>query len=106
MRKSGKGYWVALVLVVLAIGCKEKKPLLVNVAPGYSGAVTINCVSNSDDLQTITVDSTGRNSSTACPAHRTELVVVRDGKTIPTDGPVNWESTGDGILASVQFTIR
>jgi hypothetical protein len=107
MGKSCNGSRAALVLaIVLALGCKEEKPLLVNVAPGYSGAVTISCVSYGDDLQTITIDSSGRDSSGACPVRRTELLVMRNGKAIPTDGPVNWESTGDGFPVNIQFTIR
>jgi len=107
MGKNWNGIRAVLVLAaVLALGCKDEKPLLVDVVPGFSGIVTIDCASNSDDLQTITIDSTGRNSSGACPAQQTELVVVRDGKAVPTEGFVNWKTTGDGIPVSIQITIR
>jgi hypothetical protein len=107
MGKNCNGIRALLVLaVVLALGCKAKKPLLVNVAPGFSGVVTITCDSNSDDFQTITIDSAGRNSIGTCPAQQTELVVVRDGKAVPPEGLVTWESTGDGVPVSIQFTIR
>jgi hypothetical protein len=107
MGKNCNGIRAVLILaVVLALGCKDKKPLLINVAPDFRGVVTIDCASNSDDLQTITIDSTGRNSSGACPAQQTELVIVRDGAAVPTEGLVNWKTTGDGIPVSIQFTIR
>jgi len=106
MRKSCKGSLAALVLAIVFVltGCKGK-PLRVNIAHGYSGVVTIVCGSDTDDPQTITVDSTGRIENAPCPRHRPELLIMRDGKTISAEGPINWESAGDGNLVSIQFTI-
>jgi hypothetical protein len=106
MRRNSEGDRVALVLAIMFVltGCKGK-PLRVNLAPGYKGAVTIVCGSYSDDSQTITVDATGRVENAPCSLHRTELLIMRDGKTISAEGEIKWDSTGDGIPVSIQFTI-
>jgi hypothetical protein len=95
---------LVLAIVFVLTGCKGK-PLRVNLAPGYKGAVTIVCGSDNDGSQAITVDTTGRIESAPCPRHRTDLLIMRDGKTISAEGEIKWESTGDGIPVSIQFTI-
>ena len=107
MRRSSEGNRVALVLAIVFVvtGCKGE-PIRVNIAPGYSGTVTILCGSDNDDSQTITVGSTGRVENAPCPRNRPELVIFRDGKTIFADGPIKWLTAGDGNLVSIQFTIR
>jgi hypothetical protein len=106
-KNSSNGNRVALVLVaVLILTCCKDKPTLVNIAHGYSGAVTIRCSTGSDDSQTITVDSTGHNDHAACPRKRTGLLIVRDGKSIPAEGSIKWAAPGDGIPVDIQFTIR
>jgi hypothetical protein len=92
-------------MVFVLAGCKER-PVRVEIAPGYSGPVMIGCGSMSNDFETIIVDSTGQAESPRCPTHRVDLLIVRDGKRIFAEGPIKWESTGDKIPVSIQFTIH
>lgn len=107
MRKICTANRVALVLPLLLVlaGCQQRH-WRVNIASGYSGPVSISCGAFSDESRTITVDSTGHADKVFCPVHPTELLIVRDGKTISPENPMNWLSTGDGITVGVEFIIR
>src|SRR6202041_127160 len=87
---------LVLPLLLVLTGCKQRH-WRVNIPSGYSGPVSISCGRTGDESGTITVDSTGRADNTVCPERRTELLIVRDDKTISPENPITWLSTGDGI---------
>jgi CheY-like chemotaxis protein len=105
MRKSSTSNLVALVLMLVLAGCKGK-PLRVNIAPGYSGEIIIDCGTSNDDYQPIEVGSTGYVAQGTCPSKHTELLISKDGKTVTAGGPITWATTGDGIPVSIHFAIR
>jgi hypothetical protein len=96
---------LVLATMFVSFGCKSE-PWRVNIAPGYSGHVTISCRPSSGIPQAIVVDSTGHVENATCPIHRTELLIIRDGKAVSTEDSIKWETTGDGIPRDIEFTIR
>ena len=100
-----------IAILMLAAGmpmlldCKQM-PLRVDLAPGYSGVVKVSCTGASNDLHQVTVDSTGNGEIVRCPEQSVSLLIMRGGKSISPDGPIIWESTGDGITAGFHFSVR
>lgn len=86
------------------LGCKASLPA--NLSPGYSGEVQINCGSTRQNVKSIDVGATGRLDGARCPQSKTDLNIIRDGKEIAPIGHVIWETTGDGILVQIRFTVR
>jgi hypothetical protein len=52
------------------------------------------------------VDSTGNGEIARCPEQSVRMVIMREGKSISPEGPIMWESTGDGITAGFHFSVR
>jgi hypothetical protein len=94
----------ARALMLLA-GCKPI-PLRVDLPPGYRGMVTISCTGASNSLRQMTVDSTGNGEIAPCPQQAVPLVIMRGGKSISAEGPISWDSTGDGIVVGFHFSVH
>jgi hypothetical protein len=78
----------------------------VRIAPGYSGVVKVSCIGASNDLHQVTVDSTGNGEIARCSEQSVDLVIMRGGKSISAEGPISWDSTGDGITAGFHFSVQ
>jgi hypothetical protein len=89
----------------MLLDCKQM-PLRVDLAPGYSGMVEVSCTGASNNLDQVTVDSTGNGEITRCPKQSVDLAITRGGKSISPEGPIIWESTGDGITVGFHFSVR
>jgi hypothetical protein len=96
---------LAAGMPMLLAACK-RIPLRVDLAPGYSGVVMISCTGASTDLHQVTVDSTGDAEIPGCPGRSVRLVIMRGGKSISPEGPVSWDSTGDGIVVGFHFSVH
>ena len=95
---------LATCAVTIAMGCKRS--VHVELAPNYVGPVNIVCDAIGDTSQTIAIDSTGNGEAHSCPPRGAELVFLRDGKPFTPDGPVQWQTTGDGIVVAIHFNAR
>jgi hypothetical protein len=96
---------LAAGMPMLLAGCK-RKPLRVDLAAGYSGKVTVSCTQASIDPQRVTVDSTGNGEIAPCPDQSVNVVIMRGGKSISAEGPISWDSTGDGIVVGFHFSVH
>ncbi len=92
-------------MVMVLAGCQQI-PLRVDLAPGYSGEVTLSCARASNAPHQVTVDSSGKGDIAPCPKQSVKLVIMRGGKSISAAGPISWDSTGDGIVVGFHFSVR
>jgi hypothetical protein len=90
---------------MLLAGCRQI-PLRVDLVPGYSGMVTVACTLASNRTDGVTVDATGYGQIARCPKRSVVLVIMRGGKSISSEGPINWDSTGDGITVGFHFSVH
>jgi hypothetical protein len=90
--------------VTIAMGCKQS--VHIELAPSYTGPVNIVCDAVADTTRTIIIDSAGNGEAHSCPPRGAELVFLRDGKPFTPDGPVLWQTTGDGIVVGIHFNAR
>jgi len=108
MKLSNRTAIIALTLtacaVTAAMGCK--KSAHIELAPTYVGPVNIVCDAVGDTSDSIAVDTSGNAEAHTCPSRGAELVVLRNGKPVALDGPVQWQTTGDGIVVSIHFNAR
>ncbi len=108
MKPSNRTIFVALTLtacaVATAMGCK--KSTHIDLATTYVGPVNIVCDAVGDTSSNIDVDTSGNAEAHTCPPRNAELVVLRDGKPVSIDGPVQWVTTGDGIVVGIHFNAR
>ncbi len=97
--------FVGACMLPVVASCKAT-PFNVELAPGFTGQVTITCDATGSAFQSVKADASGHAEAPVCPVSPTDIVVTRDGKKIATDGPLSWMTTGDGIPVGVKFQVR
>src|ERR1700722_19318245 len=87
-----KRFRVAVALTAvsgqLVFSACRNSSLSVNLPPGYSGEVEINCGSNIENANPIDVGYTGRVEDAVCPHHEMDLRIMRDEKSVEPTGNV------------------
>jgi 3-deoxy-D-arabino-heptulosonate 7-phosphate (DAHP) synthase len=90
--------------ITVALGCKQSARIELPV--GYTGAVSIVCDAIGDASTQISIDANGSAEAHTCPAKGASFVILRDGKPVTTEGPIEWQTTGDGIVTAIHFEVR
>jgi hypothetical protein len=97
--------FVCACMLPVVASCKAT-PFKVELTPGFRGTVTVTCDSTGSAFRSVTADARGNAEAPVCPVSPTDIVVMRDGKKIATEGSLSWMTTGDGIPVGLRFQVR
>ena len=95
---------VSLVLVLIA-GC-FRQTVLIDVQPGFSGQVTIQCHPWKTHQEWSPLTGQAQETLTICTNDSLDLDVPRGRAAATILGPITWVRTGDGVPLRVSFAVK